>query len=385
MNPVTYKRSFIDDYIKKNSPDKKIKYTDRLIDSISHISLNHNSYTILNKYLGLYLTKTYGIENVVPAGDPIIIEKYYYISLKKDKQLISGINEGLKIIKINGRYGTIYNKWFGIVEENYINHIVLKIMSLIFIPVILLYLAILIWSWTLKKKIKTQTIRLSEELTRHKFSEKALMESEERSRLIIEHAPLGILHFNPNGEITTCNDSLARILDSTRDRLIGFNMLNIPDTELAASIKKVINGETGYFEGEYRSVTSTKSTNIRAMFTPIKLPNGSITGGLGIIEDNTSRKKYEEDILAAKETAESANSIKSDFLANMSHEVRTPLNGILGMLQLIQTTGVNDEQANYVNIAMKSGMRLTRLLNDILDRSGNGARVRRRGETSSGR
>ncbi len=369
LNPVTYKRSFIDDYIKKNSPDKKIKYTDRLIDSISHISLNHNSYTILNKYLGLYLTKTYGIENVVPAGDPIIIEKYYYISLKKDKQLISGINEGLKIIKINGRYGTIYNKWFGIVEENYINHIVLKIMSLIFIPVILLYLAILIWSWTLKKKIKTQTIRLSEELTRHKFSEKALMESEERSRLIIEHAPLGILHFNPNGEITTCNDSLARILDSTRDRLIGFNMLNIPDTELAASIKKVINGETGYFEGEYRSVTSTKSTNIRAMFTPIKLPNGSITGGLGIIEDNTSRKKYEEDILAAKETAESANSIKSDFLANMSHEVRTPLNGILGMLQLIQTTGVNDEQANYVNIAMKSGMRLTRLLNDILDLS----------------
>jgi len=105
------------------------------------------------------------------------------------------------------------------------------------------------------------------------------------------------------------------------------------------------------------------------MFNPVITSDGTIPGCIGILEDMTERIKYEESLVAAKDTAESASSIKSHFLANMSHEVRTPLNGILGMLQLLQTTGINEEQSNYVSIAIKSGMRLTRLLNDILELS----------------
>jgi two-component system sensor histidine kinase EvgS len=369
MYPVAHKGSFVYEYLKKNYPGSEIKETERLIDAVSYISVKRNSYTLLNKYLGIYLIKEYGIENVVPAGDPLMIGRYHYATLKNNKYLISGLNEGLAIIKMNGKFETIYNKWFGVIENEKIDHPFLKIITAVLIPILLMYLIILAWSWFLNKKIKIQTARLSEELNKHKFSEKALMESEERSRLIIENAPLGIFHFNLNGEITTCNDSFIKIMGSSREKLIGLTILQLPDQQIVASIKSAIKGQAGTYEGIYTSITGGKSTHIRAMFTPIKLPDGTLTGGLGIVEDNTARKKYEEALVTAKDTAESASSIKSDFLANMSHEVRTPLNGILGMLQLIQTTGVNEEQANYVNIAIKSGMRLTRLLNDILDLS----------------
>jgi len=369
LSPVAQKGSYTAEYIRKYIPGKEIKETDRLIEVLSHISVKKKSYTILNKYLGIYLIKQYAIENVTPAGDPILEEGYYYQTLKKNADLITDLNEGLNILKINGRYKKIYDQWFSIIEKDKKAPSALKIILIIFIPIILMYIIIFAWSWSLKTKIKIQTVRLSDELERHKYSELALMESEERSRLIIENAPIGIFHFNLNGEITTCNDSFIKIMGSSREKLTGFNILQFPENNMYTLVKSAINGIQETFEGFYESVSGENTTHMRATFTPIKLSDGSITGGLGIIEDNTARKKYEEALLSAKDTAESANSIKSDFLANMSHEVRTPLNGILGMLQLIQTTGVNDEQANYINIAIKSGMRLTRLLNDILDLS----------------
>ncbi|WP_243358562.1 response regulator [Fundidesulfovibrio terrae] len=67
--------------------------------------------------------------------------------------------------------------------------------------------------------------------------------------------------------------------------------------------------------------------------------------------------------------AEAASVVKSEFLANMSHEIRTPLNGLLGMLQILETTHLDDEQRECVDMAIRSGNRLTRLLGDILDLS----------------
>jgi len=80
-------------------------------------------------------------------------------------------------------------------------------------------------------------------------------------------------------------------------------------------------------------------------------------------------KQNARELKDAKNAAEAASRAKSTFLANMSHEIRTPLNGIMGMLQLIELTKLSDDQAEYVDIAIKSSSRLTHLLADILDLS----------------
>ncbi|OIQ49375.1 Autoinducer 2 sensor kinase/phosphatase LuxQ [Pseudodesulfovibrio hydrargyri] len=88
---------------------------------------------------------------------------------------------------------------------------------------------------------------------------------------------------------------------------------------------------------------------------------------VGTHTDITDRKRFEERLVQAKEAAEAANRVKDEFIANISHEVRTPLNGVMGMLQLLQTAGLNAEQRELVDTALHSSRNLLRVLNDLLD------------------
>merc|ERR1712034_144638 len=72
-------------------------------------------------------------------------------------------------------------------------------------------------------------------------------------------------------------------------------------------------------------------------------------------------------LVAAKEAAEAADAAKTRFLANMSHEVRTPLNGVLGMAQVMAADTLSEPQAKRLRILEESGRALLALLNDILD------------------
>ena len=117
--------------------------------------------------------------------------------------------------------------------------------------VIVLLLLAFLFSFNIKAKNRS----LNYEISGRKKVEETLRESEEKYRLIFEYSPVGILSFDENGVIVACNDNFVKIIGSSREVLIGLNMLHLPDKKMVSSVQKALNGSTGLYEDVYQSLT----------------------------------------------------------------------------------------------------------------------------------
>jgi PAS domain S-box-containing protein len=121
---------------------------------------------------------------------------------------------------------------------------------------------------------------------------RTIVEQSEKLKMIFDYSPVGIMHFDPNGAITDCNSEFVSLIGSTRENLVGLNMITkLKDDQVISAVKDVLNGHTGRYEGEYVSLTGGKATWAKADFSPIISPDGQVTGGIAIVTDISEAKK----------------------------------------------------------------------------------------------
>ena len=126
-------------------------------------------------------------------------------------------------------------------------------------------------------------------------AEEDLRASEERYRLIFDHAPLGIMHFDQTGTVRNLNDKFAEIIGASKEKTLGFNMLEgVRDPAFLQAVKDAIEGGFGHYEGDYLSILGGKTTPLRAIYKRINTEDGKFSGAVGIFEDITERKRAEK-------------------------------------------------------------------------------------------
>lgn len=198
----------------------------------------------------------------------------------------------------------------------------------------------------------------------------ALIEQEksrEYYRLLANEAPISILAFNADGEITFVNRWHIQVFSNNTQGESDFLGQNV--CQLTSMIEAgIANDLAGILEGETIVLTDilfpelpgsgSRYANIRGV--PL-VQNGRPKGGILISEDITAHKELEIELAKT-------NQAKTTFLANVSHEIRTPMNAILGMLQLTLRSGsLNNQDRSRLEVARTSGESLLSLVDELLD------------------
>ncbi len=208
------------------------------------------------------------------------------------------------------------------------------------------------------------------DITEAKAAQDQLRASEERFQSLFELSPDAIVVINGKGELLDANSLACELAGYSKEQMLKTPAVDFvaPDNLSAAlsGMTTAGGGETVKVQIEFLDAIK-KRVPTEVLGRRIESENGALY--YGVIRDISDRLANEQQLRDSKDAAEKANVAKSDFLANMSHEMRTPLNGVIGSLSLVERSGVSDQAASLITAAERSAETLLTLIDDLLDLS----------------
>lgn len=202
-----------------------------------------------------------------------------------------------------------------------------------------------------------------------------------------------ILSLDSNGKVTSWNKAAVRVFELTDKQAIGqtFSQILQRDKQLWTSKIRQVMSEGQTIQEEVSLIVMDKPREFVMTVAPAKnvdkTTGQDVLGVAVILRDVTEEKVAQkaivdmneslekqvagrtEELAIAHKEAVKASEIKSAFVSNISHEMRTPLNGIIGMMNLVAREKLSSRQQHYLQMAENSAETLATLVNDILDLS----------------
>jgi PAS domain S-box-containing protein len=251
----------------------------------------------------------------------------------------------------------------------------LRILGWIVVAVVLLSIVSLVWIRMLRAQVKARTRDLDahrnhlEELVTERTL--ALREATDYNRTLFETSPVGLALADMDGSLIDVNPAFLRIIGYSEEEAKKLSYWEITPQDYASQEQRQLeslqqSGHYGPYEKEYLHKDGRR---IPVLLNGLLLSSGGKQYIWSSVEDITTRKQTEIELVQAKAAAEAANVAKSAFLANMSHEIRTPMNAIIGMSNLIQRAGLTPTQAAQMDKLKAAGEHLLQIINAVLDLS----------------
>lgn len=212
------------------------------------------------------------------------------------------------------------------------------------------------------------------DVTAQQVSERALRDSEERFRTVVENLAEGLVITDLDGTATYVNPRMCDITGYPAEMLLGHDLAELlirPEARAALSAhfaERQAGIGSRYSIDHIRRDGDTVWVEIAGV--PYRDGRGNVVGTVGLVTDISERRRWEAALLEAKEAAEQASRSKTEFLSRASHELRTPLNSVIGFSTILLknrhgTLGPTD--VSFVQRIRANGEHLLSLVNDLLD------------------
>lgn len=188
---------------------------------------------------------------------------------------------------------------------------------------------------------------------------------------IIDAIP-GCLYWKDcNGYYLGCNNLTAKLAGlSSPYEVIGKNDEELWGEQAASLIindREVITKGITIIVEEKLKTAADQWMHFTGVKMPLRDENNRIIGLIGNSLDITELKKTQIELKNSMEMVKAANRAKNEFITNMSHDIRTPLTGVIGLSEILESTLKTPEQKENAHLLHDSGEELLNMLNDILD------------------
>jgi len=160
-------------------------------------------------------------------------------------------------------------------------------------------------------------------------------------------------------EIVPYKTRFREVVDHIRSYSKGFSPSDIFERIVSNETQKIKTGEITFIAGE--------NTRYYSVMKDTVIERGQYAGFIFSMADISNYRVMIDEMVRLKEVAESASNAKSLFLANMSHEMRTPMNAIIGMLQIAKTSSDPESISQSLEKIDSASKHLLGIINDILD------------------
>jgi PAS domain S-box-containing protein len=196
-------------------------------------------------------------------------------------------------------------------------------------------------------------------------------ENAKRVSSMFSTANTGFVVIDPSGRLVEWNNTFINYFGYSEEEFVKFFSNDITHPEDVAisfeQLDKLRTGQIDDFRIEKRFIRKDGSVFWADLFASSLKKDQNIYALLAVVNDITERKKFEFELISAKEKAEESDKLKSAFLQNMSHEIRTPMNAIMGFSGMLAKPGLSDEKRKgYSSIIMNSSKQLLSIVTDIL-------------------
>lgn len=196
--------------------------------------------------------------------------------------------------------------------------------------------------------------------------------------VILDTTAEGVVMFDAQGNINSCNRSAEALFGYDGDMLTKRNLIDLFAHESQRVVRDYLESIKGSGVASLLDHGREALGQVRAggLF-PVSIMMGRTREGgpnfFAVFRDLTQTKKTETELLNARRQADRAATAKADVLARISHEVRTPLNAIIGFAEVMTDERFgplgNERYAEYMKDIRASGERVIAIINDLLDLS----------------
>ncbi len=226
---------------------------------------------------------------------------------------------------------------------------------------------------------------IQDETVQHAAHE-AVRVNEERLRELFENANDVIFIHDLKGRIVAINRMGEQLTGYSRDEVLGESFERLIAPEARHQMQDTIRAHLGGSTTQHYELPISSRSGVRRSLevsTRVLYQSGHAVAIQGIARDITERKlaqqrllesalelrRKNEELSTALRLAQEATQLKEQFLANTSHELRTPMNGIMGMVNLLKSTELTADQREYADAISQCANDLLTIINDILDLS----------------